>query len=126
MKKTILVVEDDRVSAQVLQDFLHAHGYDTKLASDGVAAVEQFQSEKPDLMLLDVMLPRKNGFEVCFDVKRTEQGKRTPVLLMSAVYRDREHALSYSRKDLKAQGYLLKPFDLETLLAHIQFYLGDV
>jgi DNA-binding response OmpR family regulator len=121
--KKILVVEDDPVGARVLRDFLVANGYYTAVARSGPEGIAAFHREKPDLMLIDVMLPRKNGFEVCFEVKRTEHGKRMPVLLMSAVYTDHEHATRYA-ETLQAQGYLVKPFDLHALLEQVRTHLG--
>lgn len=121
--KKILVVEDDAVSARMLRDYLDAHGYATTVASTGPEGVSRFASEQPDLMIVDVALPMKNGFEVCFDVKRTEHGRAMPLLLMSAVFRD-DHAARYAQDDLHAQGWLSKPFDLRTLLDRVEQLIG--
>ena len=122
--KRVLVIEDDPLNVQVMTHFLHAHGYDTVVARTGVAGVEAFEREHPDLAIVDVQLPRKNGFEVCFDIKRQDEGKRTPVLLMSAVSTDREHAQRYS-SELDADGYLVKPFDMHALLRRVRELIGD-
>jgi DNA-binding response OmpR family regulator len=87
--------------------------------------VAAFEQDRPDMVLVDVLLPRKNGFEVCFDIKRTDRGRGTPVLLMSAVYRDVEHAERYSRAELGAAGFLLKPFELGDLLARVRTLIGE-
>ncbi|HJL18376.1 MAG TPA: response regulator [Sandaracinaceae bacterium LLY-WYZ-13_1] len=116
----VLVVEDDPISAKMIRDFLSAHGHPTVVATTGPEGVSSFVREEPDLMIVDVALPKKNGFEVCFEVKRTERGQRTPLLLMSAVYRDSDHAARYAQDDLRAQGYLVKPFDLRDLLARVE------
>lgn len=121
--KRVLVVEDDPLNAQVISHFLRAHNYEVVVARTGTEGIDAFGQTRPDLMLVDVQLPRKNGFEVCFEVKRTEEGRRTPVLLMSAVYTDKEHARRYST-DLKADGYLVKPFDMHGLLTRIQDLIG--
>jgi DNA-binding response OmpR family regulator len=123
--KKILVVEDDPINAQILSDFLGANGYATSAASSGTEGLERFRAERPDLMLVDVQLPRKNGFEVCFEVKRSPEGRELPVLLMSAVYTDREHADRYAHGSLRADGYLTKPFDLTELLARVRGLLGE-
>jgi CheY-like chemotaxis protein len=123
--KKILVVEDDPVNLQILSDFLAANGYVTAGASSGTEGIERFRADRPDLMLVDVQLPRKNGFEVCFEVKRTPEGRALPVLLMSAVYTDREHAERYSHDSLRADGYLSKPFDLADLLQRVRGLLGE-
>jgi two-component system response regulator VicR len=122
--KKILVVEDDAVSARMVSDYLCARGYAASVARTGVEGVERCAKEAPDLMLVDVALPLKNGFEVCFDVKRTEHGQRMPLLLMSAVYRDTDHAEAYAARDLRAQGYLSKPFELAELLTRIEGLIG--
>ena len=100
--KTILVVEDDPVNGLVLLDYLEAHGYRVLLSKTGPDGVAAFAKDAPDMVLVDVLLPRKNGFEVCFDIKRTERGRTTPVVLMSAIYKDVEHAEGY-RQDLGAE-----------------------
>ncbi len=123
--KKILVVEDDAVSARMLRDYLEAHGYEATLASTGPEGWTRFEAERPDLMIVDVALPMKNGFELCFEVKRTEHGRSMPLLLMSAVYRDADHAEQYARDDLGAQGYLAKPFELRVLLERVQALIGS-
>src|SRR5437879_3370172 len=100
LKKKILVVEDDPVNGLVLMDFLDAHGYTTSLARNGADGVVAFGQDEPDLMIVDILLPLKNGFEVCFDVKRTPRGEKTPILLMSAIYKDLEHAKQYANQGL--------------------------
>jgi DNA-binding response OmpR family regulator len=122
--KTILVVEDDLVNGLVLFDFLKAQGYRPLLARTGPDGVATFDKERPDLVICDVLLPRQNGFQVCFEIRRMPHGARTPVLLMSAVYRDQPSAEQYARNDLQAQGYLVKPFELSDLLARVRELVG--
>jgi len=122
--KKILVVEDDPINLQILSDFLAANGYETRAAGSGPEGLAEFRRERPDLVLVDVQLPRKNGFEVCFEIKGTPEGHDLPVLLMSAVYTDREHAERYAHDGLHADGYLLKPFDLADLLVRVRGLLG--
>src|SRR6185369_7782554 len=124
--KKILVVEDDPVNGMMLRDFLDACGYTTIVETTGPAGIARFEREQPDLAIVDVQLPKRSGFEVCFEIKRTAHGKKTPVFLMSAVYKDLEHAEGYAKNDLKAQAYFVKPFDLERLLSHVQLFIGDV
>jgi DNA-binding response OmpR family regulator len=122
--KKILVVEDDALSSMVLGDFLEAHGYAVTVAKNGDDALTEFERMSPDAMLVDVMLPRRSGFEVCFEVKRTEKGRSMPLVLMSAVYRDGDHAKKYARDDLRAQGYLVKPFDMNIMLGELEALLA--
>lgn len=121
--KSILIVEDDPLNAKLLTNLLEAHGYRTRLATTGAEGVSAFGEETPDLMLIDIQLPRKNGFEVCFEVKRSPQGRSMPVLLMSAVYTDEEHATRYS-EELSADGYLMKPFDMNVLMERVHELIG--
>lgn len=123
--KTILVVEDDPVNGLVLLDFLEAHGYRVLLSKTGPDGVAAFAQDRPDMVLVDVLLPRKNGFEVCFDIKRSERGRETPVLLMSAIYKDVEHAEQHARSNLGAEGFLVKPFELGDLLARVRSLIGE-
>lgn len=122
--KKILVVEDDPVNVLVLFDFLSGRGYRTYLARNGPDGIARFLEEKPDLMIIDVQLPLKSGFEVCFEVRRTVHGRSMPILLMSAVYLDMEHAERYAADGLQAQGYLAKPFELDDLLHHVYRLVG--
>jgi DNA-binding response OmpR family regulator len=123
--KTILVVEDDPVNGLVLLDYLEAHGYRVLLSKTGPDGVAAFEQDRPDMVLVDVLLPRKNGFEVCFDIKRSERGRNTPVLMMSAIYKDVEHAEQHSCANLGAAGFLVKPFELGDLLARVRTLIGE-
>jgi len=122
--KKILVVEDDPVNLQILSDFLSAHGYQTRGAVTGPDGVDSFLRERPDLLLIDVQLPRKNGFEVCWEIKRTPEGADVPVLLMSAVYMPGDQDARFSAPSLAA-GFLAKPFDLADLLARVRHLIGE-
>ena len=123
--KKILVVEDDPVNQMILSDFLTANGYETIAASSGPEGIEKFESDAPDLCLVDVQLPRKNGFELVREMKSHPSGKKTPVLLMSAVYSDRDQSNRTAQLGQLADGYLTKPFDLVNLLAQVRLLLGE-
>ena len=123
--KKILVVEDDPVNQQILSDFLAANGYETIAASTGPEGIERFQRDAPDLLLVDVQLPRKNGFELMREIKSSPQGQSTPILLMSAVYSDRDQSNRTVQLGTLADGYLAKPFDLVVLLATVRQLLGE-
>jgi len=118
--KKILVVEDDLVNQMILMDFLAANGYDTVGASSGPEGIERFETAAPDLMLVDVQLPRKNGFEVVREIKARPAGTATPVLMMSAVYNDKDQSNRVGELGTLADGYLSKPFDLVQLLARVR------
>ncbi len=122
---TILIVEDDPVNGQVLTDFLGAQGYETVLARSGPEGVRRFQEQPPDLAIIDVLLPEKNGFEVAFEIRRSPGGKDLPLIMMSAVYTDLEQAEAYARDSLNATAYLVKPFELSQLLTQVKEVLGQ-
>ena len=121
--KKILVVEDDPVNQMILMDFLAANGYATVAASSGPEGIERYDLESPDLCLVDVQLPRKNGFELVREIKG--RGTKTPVLLMSAVYNDADQSTRTVQLGTLADGYLTKPFDLVSLLSQVRKLLGE-
>lgn len=121
--KKILVVEDDPVNQMILMDFLAANGYATVAASTGPEGIERYDRETPDLCLVDVQLPRKNGFELVREIKG--RGTKTPVLLMSAVYNDADQSTRTVQLGTLADGYLTKPFDLVSLLSQVRKLLGE-
>ena len=121
--KKILVVEDDPVNQMILIDFLAANGYETVAASSGPDGIERFDRDAPDLCLVDVQLPRKNGFELVREMK--SRGRATPVLLMSAVYNDQDQSTRTIQLGALADGYLTKPFDLVNLLEQVRGLLGE-
>jgi CheY-like chemotaxis protein len=122
--KKILVVEDDPVNQMILSDFLAANGYETVAASSGPEGIEKFETDAPDLLLVDVQLPRKNGFELVAEIKGRPSGKNIPILLMSAVYTDRDQSSRTVQLGTLADGYLSKPFDLVALLEQVRHLLG--
>jgi DNA-binding response OmpR family regulator len=121
--KKILVVEDDPVNQMILTDFLAANGYQTVAASSGPEGIARYDAESPDLCLVDVQLPRKNGFELVREMKG--RAHQTPVLLMSAVYNDADQSTRTVQLGTLADGYLTKPFDLVHLLAQVRKLLGE-
>lgn len=123
--RRILIVEDDPISWRAMADYLDAHGYTTLVAETGPDGLRRFHEDRPDLMLIDVQLPLKNGFELAFAVRQTTRGRDIPILLMSAVYTDVDHATRYAESGLKAQGYLVKPVRLKKVLAQVKQLLAE-
>ncbi len=119
MSQRILVIEDDAIAGKVLVDFLTARGYRVSLARTGTEGVDKAICLRPALVLCDVLLPQKSGFEVCFEIKRAPETRHVPVIFMSAVCRD-AYAEQYASVDLRAQGYFVKPFRLGDMLNRIQ------
>jgi DNA-binding response OmpR family regulator len=123
--KKILVVEDDPVNQTILLDFLGANGFETFGASSGPEGIERFDRDAPDLLLVDVQLPRKSGFELVREIRNRPAGKTTPILMMSAVYNDHDQSNRTVQLGILANGYLNKPFDLKHLLAQVRQLLGN-
>jgi DNA-binding response OmpR family regulator len=114
----ILVVEDDQEIAQVLQRSLRMEGYDVKLAEDGVQALEESESFLPDLIVLDLGLPRMDGIDVARRLRRDEDD--TPILMLTA--RDALDS-RVEGLDVGADDYLVKPFERQELLARMRALL---
>jgi two-component system alkaline phosphatase synthesis response regulator PhoP len=114
----ILVVEDEAGIAFALETDLQAEGYDVQVTGDGVDAVKLALSEKFDLILLDVMLPSKDGFEVCRDLRRS--GLTTPIMLLTAKTQETEKIVGL---DVGADDYVTKPFSPRELRARIRAML---
>jgi DNA-binding response OmpR family regulator len=114
----ILIVEDERPMRTVLYDCLNGRGYRVLVATDGQSGLEKAVQEKPDLIVLDVMLPKLDGFAVCAELRRLLHG--SPVLMLTAKGRieDRVRGL-----DSGADDYLVKPFSREELLARVRALL---
>ena len=114
----ILVVEDERVIAAGLQDELLAEGYEVEVVGDGLAAEERARAGAFDLILLDVMLPRKDGFAVCRSLRAS--GSRTPIIILTARVQDSDKILGL---ELGADDYVTKPFNPAELLARVRAVL---
>jgi len=117
VKKRILIVEDDAALARVLSDNLTFAGYDVETIEDGSEVVRRMRTFVPDLVLLDLMLPGMDGFELCGLVR---QGGRTPVIILTARDQKRDKLRGL---ELGADDYVTKPFDFEELQARIRAVL---
>jgi DNA-binding response OmpR family regulator len=124
MQKRILVVEDDPIGQKVVVDFLTAQGYRVWTARTGPEGMEKATLLRPDLVVCDVFLPQKSGFEVCFEIKRAPETRDVPVIFMSAVCKD-AHSEHHASVDLRAQGYFVKPFSMSLMLERIRELLPD-
>ena len=114
----ILVVEDEAAVARALVDDFRAQGHDVELASDGGAAFERARTGAFDLVILDVMLPGKDGFDVCQDLRRA--GVRTPILMLTAKTHEAEKVLGL---ELGADDYVTKPYSRRELQARVKALL---
>jgi len=116
MAKRILVVEDEPRILAIVQERLEVSGHEVITATDGVQALEVARREKPDLIVLDLMLPRKDGYDVCVELKNDPVYSPIPILMLTSKSQDKE-----INKGLAcgAEGYMLKPFDSKAFVARV-------
>ena len=118
LRRRILIVEDEDSLVITLRDRLQSEGYDVEVAFDGDAAVDLGSQPRFDLIVLDVALPRKNGYDVCRDLRARRV--QTPVLMLTARGQVVDRVVGLK---LGADDYLTKPFDMSELLARIEALL---
>lgn len=117
MSKTILIVDDEPNIVLSVEYLLKREGFEVQTAGDGQAAIEMLAQSRPDLMILDVMMPRKNGFEVCTEVRADPALSDLPIILLSAKGREAEIAKGLS---LGASAYITKPFSTHELVNKVK------
>lgn len=120
-EKRILICDDDPAILRVLQVNLEVEGYETLLAHHGEEALEIANAEKPDLIILDIMMPRLDGYQTCERLKSSDETRHIPVVFLSAKAQasDIEKGKAYGVED-----YLTKPFDPDTLVETIERLLS--
>ena len=121
-RKRVMIVDDDREFIAELKEALELSGYDAVPVDDSNRAIESALKVKPDVVLLDLKMPNKSGFEVAAELKRMPQFASVPIIAMSACYKDGDFSL------LRVNGivkYLSKPFDTEAAIAEISMLLGS-
>lgn len=119
--KTVLIVEDEKNIVDILRFNLQRAGYQTLEAYDGEDGLAQAVSANPDLILLDVMLPKKNGFDVCRALR--DQGSSVPVIILTAREEEADKVLGL---EIGADDYITKPFSMEELVFRIEAILRRV
>jgi CheY-like chemotaxis protein len=119
--KKILVVEDEIDMANLLRVELNQNGYDVVCAHDGEDGFSKYLSERPDLIILDIMLPKLNGYEVCRKIRREQDDSHTPIIMLTAKKGDVDKIVGGV---MGAQRYMTKPFEAEHLLNEIKELLS--
>jgi len=120
MATKILIADDEPNIVISLEFLLKREGYDVVVAHDGVQALERVRAERPDLAILDVMMPNRNGFEVCQDLRHDPEFKTLRIMMLTAKGRDTEVSKGLA---LGADVYMTKPFATRDLLAKVKALL---
>lgn len=117
MQYKILIVDDDVNICELLRLYLEKDGFDTVVANDGATAVQYAEKFSPDLILLDIMLPRLDGWQVCREIRKTSE---TPIIMLTAKGETFDKILGL---ELGADDYVSKPFDTKEVIARIKAVL---
>ena len=121
MTKKILIADDEVNIVISLEFLMKREGPEVVLAADGEEAITKIREEKPDLVLLDVMMPRKTGFEVCQELRSDPAMQDLKILMLTAKGRDTEVAKGMA---LGADAYMTKPFSTHELVERVKSLLG--
>jgi twitching motility two-component system response regulator PilH len=116
----ILIADDSLAELQIFQQALQPTGHSITTVMDGEAAEEKLKTEKVDLVILDVIMPKKNGFQVCRDIKSNDRTKNIPVIMVTS--KDQESDKFWGMKQ-GADEYLTKPFKPEDLVRAVKKYI---
>jgi len=117
MAKKILIADDEPNIVISLEFLLKREGYQVVVAHDGVEALARVRAERPDLAILDVMMPQRNGFEVCQDLRQDPEFKDLRIMMLTAKGRDTEVSKGLA---LGADVYMTKPFSTRELISRVK------
>lgn len=113
----LLIADDNKQITSVLAEYAKKEGHTVEIATDGVETIEKFKRFEPDLILLDVMMPRMDGFEVCRDIRRDSN---VPIIMITARGEDFEKIMGL---DIGADDYIVKPFSCAEVMARVRAIL---
>jgi DNA-binding response OmpR family regulator len=123
--KKILIVDDTKSIREIVAYILRSHGYEVVEAGDGLDAQEKATTLAPDLIVLDAMIPKKTGFELCAELKKDERYRKIPILMLTAITRDTGKSDEYWKEKSQADDFMSKPFKATELVGRIVRLLGD-
>ena len=124
MTKTILVVDDTKSIREIVAFMLRGRGYEVTEAGDGLDAREKIKAARPDLVVLDAMLPKLTGFDLCAELKADPDFKSMPILMLTAITKDTGKSDEYWRVKSQADDFMSKPFKATELVARVEKILG--
>jgi len=119
----ILIIDYEPRGIKQMSAPLTEAGYEVLVAKDGLQGITAFENEKPDLVLIEAMLPKRHGFEVCQELKQTPQGRDTPIVVVTGVYKGRKYRTQAIHQH-GADDYLEKPVPAELLLSTVDRLLS--
>lgn len=117
---TILIADDNKQITSILEEYAKKEGYVPKVALDGLEAIEIFRKLQPDIVLLDVMMPKMDGFEVCREIRKTSN---VPIIMITARGEDFEKIMGL---DIGADDYIVKPFSPGEVMARVRAILRRI
>ena len=120
-KKKILIVDDEPFIVETVKFSLEQAGYECLTAYDGIEAVKVTRGQMPDLILLDIMLPKMNGYKVCRLLKFDENFKHIPIIMLTARTQEKDRAIGM---ETGADEYMTKPFEMDDLIGMVERYLS--
>jgi phosphate regulon transcriptional regulator PhoB len=119
----ILIIEDDKDIIELVRYNLESEGYQASASSDGMAGLAQIRKSAPDLLILDLMLPKLSGLEICKEIRRDERLNRLPILMLTARSDEADRVVGL---ELGADDYVTKPFSPRELIARVKALLRRV
>jgi len=122
-KPRILIVDDELDLVSVLRMGLEIEGFEVIEAMDGEEGLRRARQDRPDLMVLDLMLPKMDGYKVCRALKFDERFRALPIIILSARSGDADRRLAL---DMGADQFITKPYEMSDLVARIRHYLAQV
>ena len=120
-KKKILIIDDERITVELAQVILESHDFEVVCAYDGEEGLKVARAEKPDLILLDILLPKKDGFDVCEELRSDHNFKDVCILMFTAKGLSQDVERGY---EVGANDYIVKPFSGNDLVVKIKKHLG--
>ena len=121
MKKRVLIVDDEVDLVETLKFKLEASGFEALTAYDGLEALSKAKNDKPDLILLDIMLPKLNGYQICRELKSDDKYKHIPIIMLTAKAQESD---KFWGLETGADEYVTKPFDSNQLVELIKRHLS--
>ncbi|MGA1794741.1 MAG: response regulator [bacterium] len=119
---TVLIVDDDPLVREFIEEILKQSNYSTLHACKGDEAISILKSKNVDLVVLDLLLPGRHGFDVCSEIRRIDALKNIPILIITAVYTKRKY--SYQLKELGANAFVTKPFEASAFIGEVNRLLN--